>query len=175
MSGSDVQLQKNTKNYFRTNNLWMDNKQIQKTRQQYGGFVLYANPGLTSYYNLAITINKVLKQTASTTEALAIQYNKLNDDNLVSCHGGVIRGHAGVHSDGVIIRTSNAHAKLTAALLAAQDDDSLGPYYKIMPKGLYTTLGPEYHNKLLINTNVEINNQRAITIINIPFDGFFTV
>ena len=90
MPGTDVQQQKNTKNYFRTNNLWMDNKQIQKTRQQYGGFVLYANPSYTSYQNSAIAINKVLKQTASTTEAIAIQYDKLNDNNLVSCHAGVI-------------------------------------------------------------------------------------
>ena len=83
MPGTNVQLQKNTKNYFRTNNLWMDTEQIPKKRLQYGGFVLDANPGLTSYHNLAIAINKVLKQTASTTEALAIQYDKLNDDNLV--------------------------------------------------------------------------------------------
>ena len=38
-----------------------------------------------------------------------------------------------------------------------------------------TTLGPAYHDKLLINNNVEINDQRAITITNIPYDGFFTV
>ena len=44
-----------------------------------------------------------------------------------------------------------------------------------MPKGIDTTLGLEYHNKLLINNNVEINDQRAITIINIPYDGFLTV
>jgi len=41
-----------------------------------------------------------------------------------------------------------------------------------MPKGIDTTLGLEYHNKLLINNNVEINDQRAITIINIPYDGY---
>ena len=77
--------------------------------------------------------------------------------------------------DGVIIRTSNAHAKLIAALLAVQDDDSLGPYLKIMPKGIDTTLGPEYHNKLLINNNVETNDQRAITIINIAYNTFFAM
>ena len=174
MPGTDLQLHKNTKNYFRNNNLWMDNEEIQRTRQQYAGFVLYANPSYTSRHNLAIKINTALKQTASTTEALSIQYEK-TDGNLVSCHAGAIRGQVGVHSDGVIMRTSNANAKLTATLLAAQDDEILGPYYKMVPKGMDTTFGPEYHDKLLINNNVEINNQRAITIINIPYDGFFAV
>ena len=152
----------------------MDNEEIQKERQQYAGFVLYANPSYTSRKHLAIEINTALKQTAASTEALSIQYAK-TDGNLVSCHAGAIRGQAGVHSDGVIMRTSNANAKLTATLLAKQDDEVLGPYYKLIPKGMDTTLGPAYHDKLLINNNVEINDQRAITITNIPYDGFFTV
>ena len=60
-------------------------------------------------------------------------------------------------------------------LLAAQANNSLGNYYKIMPKGIDITLGPEYHNKLLIQNNVELNNQRAIAIINIVDHSFFSV
>ena len=80
MAGSDVQLHKNTQNYFRTNNLWMDNEQIQKTRKEYAGFVLHANPGLVSHHNLANKSIKFLRKLpqrqklwqSSTTNSTAI-------------------------------------------------------------------------------------------------------
>ena len=103
MPKDDVQLHKKSLNFFRTNNLWMDNEQIRKTRKQYAGFVLNAHPSMILINNLAITMNHDLRKTALGTETLAAQYKKLNGKNLITCHPGVIRRNGGVHIDGVII------------------------------------------------------------------------
>ena len=106
---------------------------------------------------------------------MAAQYTKLDGNKLITCRPGVIRGSGGVHSDGVIIQTRNSNTKLAETLLAAQPDNSLENYYKIMPKGMDTTLGPVYYNKLFTQNNVKLNNQRAIILINIADHGFFSV
>ena len=108
------------------------------------------------------------------TENLAAQYGKLDDEKMVTCHPGIIHGSR-VSSDSIVMQTINSNAKLSAALMAALPDNILGTYYKLEPKDMDLHLRPEYYDKLLLQNNVELNIQHAITLINIADCGFFSL
>ena len=108
------------------------------------------------------------------TETLAAQYKKLDRDKLITCHPAIICGSR-VSSNGVVIQTTNSNAKLTVTLMTASPNSSLGNYYAIVPKGMDIYLGPVYYNKLLLQNNVQLNDQRAITLINSADHGFFSL
>ena len=75
------------------------------------------------------------------TAVQVTQYRKLENRNLVTCHPSIERSDA-VSSNGVLMRTLNGNAKLTA--MGDLPDERLGNCNAIVQKGMDIHLSKEY-------------------------------
>ena len=87
MLENDIQLKRNTLNFFRSENLWIDSPNITKMRKVYGKFIQGVYPNLISLKGSEDTINIQLgKFTKHGLAVQVAQYSKLEDTDLATCH-----------------------------------------------------------------------------------------
>ena len=83
MNITKVQLQKNTINTYRMNNLWLDSPHILSKRMIQVGWIKQVNPNFTSLVTLATNIVTILLKVADSNVISRAQFRKITDHTII--------------------------------------------------------------------------------------------
>ena len=73
---------------------------------------------------------------------------------------------------GLVVRTTKAQERACMELLGLLDDNVLGNFYNITPKGIDKELGPQLYPDLLHTNNDTMNKLGSISVVNWPEELF---
>jgi hypothetical protein len=88
---------------------------------------------------------------------------------------GIVRGGEGndpVMCEGLVLRTTKAQARANIGLLGLLEENILGEFYDIIPRGIDRLLGHHYYGELLQNNCDILNTLRSIDVVNWPEELF---
>ena len=178
MHYDELDLRNSMLNYLRTNNLWMESELIHENIDEMVGYINFGHDKMVWRPECEKKINngiQALIQSGSISEALRLKINGLKKDIKIRVATGTFRGGPSndpVMCEGLVLRTTKAQARACMELLGSLDDNLLGNFYSIIPKGIDKELGPQYYGELLRTNNDMLNKLRAITVVNWPEELF---
>jgi hypothetical protein len=74
--------------------------------------------------------------------------------------------------EGLVLRTTKAQARACIKLLGLLDENTLGEFYSIIPRGIDKKLGPQLYGDLLRTNNDMLNTLRSVAVVNWPEELF---
>ena len=178
MQYNELDLRNSLLNYLRTNNLWMSSDLISENVDEMIGYINYGHDKMVWRPECEKKINngiQALIQSGSISEALKFKINGLKKRIHVRVAAGTFRGgqkHDPVMCEGLVLRTTKAQARATIELLGLMDENVLGQFYDIIPRGVDKELGPKSYGELLRRNNDMLNTLRSITVVNWPEELF---
>jgi hypothetical protein len=110
-----------------------------------------------------------LVQNGSISQALKLKIEGLKKEIHVRVAPGTVRG--GIRTDpvmceGLVLRTTKAQARAAIELLGLLEDNTLGDFYTIIPRGIEKELGNQLYGELLQANNDVLNTLRSIAVVN---------
>jgi hypothetical protein len=112
---------------------------------------------------------QALIQSGSISEALRLKIEGLKKEVHVRVAAGTVRGGAKndpVMCKGLVLRTKKAQARAFIELLGLLDENILGEFYNIIPRGIGKELGPQLYGELLRTNNDMLYTVRSIAVVN---------
>jgi hypothetical protein len=174
MQYNELDLRNSLLNYLRSNNLWMSSNLISESVDEMIGYINYGHdkmvwrPGCEKKINNGI---QALIQSGSISEALRFKIEGLKKEIYVRVAASTIHGglrYDPVMCEGLVLRTTKAQARATIELLGLLDENVLGKFYGIIPRGIDKELGPQLYGDLLRTNNDMLNTLRSIAVVNWP-------
>ena len=178
MQYNELELRNSLLNYLRSNNLWMSSDLISENVDEMIGYVNYGHDKMVWRPECEKKINngiQALIQSGSVPEALRLKIASLKKQIHVRVAIGTIRGgprNDPVMCEGLVLRTTKAQARASIELLGLLDDNILGNFYSIIPRGVDRDLGPKLYGDFLRANNDMMNKLRAIAVVNWPEELF---
>jgi hypothetical protein len=172
MQYDELDLRNSLLNYLRSNNLWMSSESISKNVDEMIGYINYGHDKMVWRPECGKKINngiQALIQCGSIPEALRLKINGLKKEIKVRVVAGTFRGGPRtdpVMCEGLVLRTTKAQARVSTELLGLLDENILGEFYSIIPKGIDKELGPQLYGDILRTNNDMLNTLRSITVVN---------
>ena len=178
MQYNELELRNSLLNYLRSNNLWMSSDLISENVDEMIGHINFGHDKLVWRPECEKKINNGIKsiiQSGSISEALKLKIRSLKKEIHVRVAAGTFRGgprNDPVMCEGLVLRTTKAQARATIELLGLIDDNILGQFYEIIPRGIDRELGPRLYGDLLRTNNDMLNTLRSVTVVNWPEELF---
>ena len=178
MQYNELDLRNSLLNYLRSNNLWMSSDLISENVDEMIGYISYGHDKLVWRPECEKKINngiQALIQSDSVSEALKFKIEGLKKGIHVRVAAGTFRGgtkNDPVMCEGLVLRTTKAQARAAIELLGLMDENILGPFYGIVPRGIDKELGPKMYGDLLRANNDMLNTLRSIAVVNWPEELF---
>jgi hypothetical protein len=178
MQYNELELRNSLLNYLRSNNLWMSSELISENVDEMIGYINYGHDKLVWRPECEKKINngiQALIQSGSISEALRLKIEGLKKEIHVRVATGSFRGgtrNDPVMCEGLVLRTTKAQARACIELLGLLDENILGDFYSIIPKGIDKELGPKLYGDLLRTNNDMLNTLRSIAVVNWPEELF---
>jgi len=180
MQYNELELRNSLLNYLRSNNLWMSSELISENVDEMIGYINYGHDKLVWRPECEKKLNngiQALIQSGSISEALRLKIEGLKKEIHVRVATGSFRGgtrNDPVMCEGLVLRTTKAQARASIELLGLLDENILGDFYSIIPKGIDKELGPKLYGDLLRTNNDMLNTLtlRSIAVVNWPEELF---
>ena len=178
MQYNELELRNSLLNYLRSNNLWMSSELISENVDEMIGFINFGHDKMVWRPECEKKLNNGIKsliQSGSISEALKLKISSLKKEIHVRVAAGTFRGGSRndpVMCEGIVLRTTKAQARAAIELLGLIDDNVLGQFYGIVPRGIDRELGPRLYGNLLRRNNDMLNTLRSITVVNWPEELF---
>jgi hypothetical protein len=118
---------------------------------------------------------KALIQSGSISTALQLKIKGLRKEIQVRVAPGTFSGGSRndpVMCEGLVLRTTKVQARSAIELLGLLDDNLLGGFYTIVPRGIDKELGNHLYGELLRTNNDVLNTLRPIAVVNWPEELF---
>ena len=179
MQYNELELRNSLMNYLRGNNLWMSSELISESVDEMIGYINYGHDKMVWRPDCEKKINngmKALIQSESIPEALRLKIQGLKKGIHVRVATGTVRGgtrNEPVMCEGLVLRTTKVQARACIELLGLLDDNILGDFYSIVPRGVDKELGPQMYGDYLRANNDMLNTIRAIAVVNWPEELFY--
>jgi hypothetical protein len=178
MQYDELDLRNSLLNYLRSNNLWMSSELISESVDEMIGYINYGHDKMVWRPECEKKINNGIQaiiQSGSISEALRLKILGLKKEIHIRVAAGTVRGgpkNDPVMCEGLVLRTTKAQARASIELLGLLDENVLGNFYSIIPRGIDKELGPQLYGELLRTNNDMLNTLRSIAVVNWPEELF---
>jgi hypothetical protein len=178
MQYNELELRNSLLNYLRSNNLWMSSDLIAESVDEMIGYINYGHDKMVWRPECEKKINNgihALIQSGSIPEALRLKIKGLKKEIKIRVAAGTFRGGSKndpVMCEGLVLRTTKAQSRASIELLGLLDENVLGEFYSIIPRGIDKELGPQLYGDLLRTNNDMLNTLRSISVVNWPEELF---
>ena len=128
------------------------------------------NPTYTYLKDIETKLEKAMAKTATGNPIAAVQFALIKAEQIIRCIPNKFFGTR-AQSDGVLIQTTNNYCQYALNLLGMVSSEKM-LLYNVISKEMKQVLREDDYDRLITSNQVELNQQRQITFVNVA-EGFF--